>query len=114
MRGQCHRYAAYDTRPSRATGGSAPKRSNVEPRPDQITSSAPTTGSAAATPGNGVLASYRMQAAPMPATPSQVNVRCRCRLAPAKASNAPAANSQALVRVEKYATPGVVAVSQTE
>jgi len=50
----------------------------------------------------------------MPAAPSHGNVRCRRRPAPANASSAPAPNSQALVSVEKYATPGVVAVSQIE
>ena len=91
-------------------------RSPCPPAPASSTSADPTTGTAAAEPGNGVASLYITQAMPISASPArQTSPRTSdgsraATVAATSAVSAPSPSSQARASVEKYAASGSDAV----
>src|SRR4029453_7162956 len=84
--------------------------------PAAIRNAAPTAGSRAAYPGNGVALENQTAAATTAASPSQPSGAShrRSSLGSAIASAAPSASSQARAKVEKYASTGALRVSRID
>lgn len=94
---------------------SLPKGARAEWPPAQIAAAVPATGSSAVTPGKGVAPVYRKTEARIAATPAPATTVPRRLLHSglANASSAPAPNSHARVKVEKYASLGDCVMRKT-
>jgi hypothetical protein len=120
MIGQCHRYHAYDSRPTncngaRSSNSRAPYRDAEAPPTSSAT--VPSTGRSAAVPGNRVDDEYANTDHTTAPSPSQehnaaVEGRIRCSRSLPNATNAPVSNSHARAGREKNAHGCVVAVQR--
>lgn len=119
--GKCHRYHEYDTRPiargtARPSSDATPRR--VLAQPATTTATVPSTGSAAAGPGNAVRSSYVTTASRIAARPAQPRTvatagRSVRRRGAASATSPPAPSSHARVGSEKNAHCFASPVSHT-
>src|SRR6516164_11054450 len=119
--GQCQRYHEYDTRPTTCMGDVRSTRTGPRPRsgapPAAMIAAAPSTGTKAAVPGNGVEAvkkrtDYKIM--PRPSQPSSGAPLLRATTGAPRAMSPPTANSQARVGSEKKAQGSDAWVSQME
>lgn len=120
--GQCHRYTAYEIRPSQRSGRSVRTRDGAVspwPMPAAMTIPVPSVGSSAAMPGNGVVAVNAIPEATISTSPAIAEGAAsrggsaRGRAA-ATASPAPRASSHARVGSEKNAHGWATLVSTSD
>jgi hypothetical protein len=119
--GQCQRYHEYDTRPTTCKGvvlkiRTGPRACSGAP-PAAMIAAAPSTGTNAAVPGNGVEAVKKRtdhRIMPRPSQPSTGALLRRATTGAPRAMSPPTASSQARVGSEKKAQGSEVWVSQME